>query len=299
LEGMTMRYFVGTLLTVGLLLAVTNSSRANDVIRLGGPSAQLNTTGGTDTDLVRGYGRGYGGYGGYRGGYYGGYRGYYGGYGYGYGYGYYRPYYYRPYYYSSYYYQPYYSSYVAPYYYPTNYYAQPSYYYPCVSTPAPIVAGAGAGAGAGPAVYAQTQTKTYTYTPGTLVRPTAPVLAPYYQNGNPLPPVLNGNQVPPGQNGNGTFPYDGGPTNPVPLPVDPAIPTNGQPSGNVVPLDGKLVSLPHQTTGGIASVVTPEIQKLRYVSLTNTSTTSSNQPSATPITYPAYGEQAIVPVRRK
>ena len=84
---------------------------------------------------------------------------------------------------------------------------------------------------------------------------------------------------------NGDFPYDGGPQAPVPMPapngdINPA----GQPRPNV-PLDGKLVSLPTEPSGGFAPVTTPETQRLRYVVPTTTKTPTPR------VVYPAYGEQ--------
>src|SRR5262245_55524842 len=97
-EGMTMRKFVWSALAATCLLAAGSAARAqDDTFRLGGPSAQADIEGGTDSELVYyrgGYGRGfYGGhYGGYGRGFYGGYGGYgrgFYGYGRGYGVGYY------------------------------------------------------------------------------------------------------------------------------------------------------------------------------------------------------------------
>src|SRR5262245_6626942 len=111
-----MRTMMWTALAAGLLLTGGAASRADDTIRLGGPSALADIQGGTDIELVyarggyhggghygghyggaRYYGGHYGGYGArYYGGHYGGYGArYYGGYGH-YGHGYYGGY--RPYY---------------------------------------------------------------------------------------------------------------------------------------------------------------------------------------------------------
>ncbi|MFN4260629.1 MAG: hypothetical protein ACK4RK_15140 [Gemmataceae bacterium] len=137
--------------------------------------------------------------------------------------GYYRPYYYRP-YYGGYY--PRYYSYYRPYYYggfsygysyyPRYYYAPGGYYYGGwgyyrLSGDADICAG--------PAVV-------YEYPPITTpAQPQQPAAPPPNSSPN-----------------NGTFQYDGGPSNPVPMPkTNPA--TNPVPT-ILVPLEGKLVSLP-------------------------------------------------------
>src|ERR1051325_11391593 len=178
-----MRIFMGTALAAGLLLAAGGASwgQEQDTVRLGGPTAQASISGGTDTELVRGYYRG-----GYRGGYYGGYRGFYGG-------GYYRPYYYasfyRPYYYGGYYSPYYYGSYYSPYYYGSyyspyyggGYYGGPPYYgsyYGCNGTNAPVM----------------TAQATYQ----------APVSQPYAATTN----KRYGEQIPPPLNSS-TFQYDG------------------------------------------------------------------------------------------
>jgi hypothetical protein len=286
---MTMRYLMWTALATGLMLAGGGASWASDTIRLGGPSAQDSIQGGTDTELVwwgrgwhgRGYyGRGY--YGGYGRAYYGGYgygRGYgYGGYGYGgYGYG------YRPYYYGSYY-RPYYyggGSYYSPYYYGGGYgggyggsYYSPYYYssyYPCSGISVPTLAFQPNGTSSNP------------------------LRSPSY-----MPPVTNGNGNSNSNgngngNGNGTYPYNGGPNNPVPLPNDGTTPMNG-PRGNI-PLDGKLVSLPTKATGGVSPVTLPEMQRLHYVSTTAAPVQMKTSPAR--ISYPAYGEQSITPAPRK
>jgi len=265
----------------GLLLAVGNVSWAQDTVRLGGPSAQLDMQGGTDTELVRGFHgggyhggwhggyRGYGGYyGGYRG-YYGGYRGYYGGYGYGRGYyggygygGYYRPYYggyYGGYYpYSSVYYQPYYS---------TPYYS--SYYYPCIGQNAATVTLAQANYSA--PQYAAPQS-----------------YSTQQQNYGPVPY----SEAVPSPGGNSTYPYNGGPSSPIPLPApNPVQPGQkiGDPSNNnrgIVPLDGKLVSLPNETTGGFTPVTAPA--RTIVTPQTRTPATTTTTPR---VVYPAYGEE--------
>jgi len=285
---MTMRYLMWTALAAGLMMVPAGTSQANDVVRLGGPTAK---TGGIDADLTatRGghfgggfHGGHYGGhYGGYRGGYYGGYRGYYGGYRGYYG-GYYRPYYanyYRPYYYGGYGGYGgygyggcggYYSAYAYPSYYYPSYYGSP---YPCAIASATIV---------------------------TQQVPVLPQSTPLYSQApayvTPAPqqqPLLQQPNV-------NTYPYNGGPVNPVPAPQggDNPVPMNSKPG--VIPLDGRLVSLPGETRGGVSPVVTPDIQKLRYVSFTDTPTPQA--PAIAPTTrfsYPAYGEQPITPAPRR
>ncbi len=167
----------------------------------------------------RGYGGYRGGYGGYRGGYggyrggYGGYRGYYGGYrGY---YGGYRGYY-RPYYYGGYrgYYRPYYyGGYYRPYYYPRYYggygygYYPSSYYYP------------GYYISSYPAYYpAVSYYGSSFYFPCDGVEGVARTLP-----GAPAMPGADEKLAPVP----GTFDYDGGPKNPVPLPKTDEGPVKG------------------------------------------------------------------------
>jgi len=126
------------------------------------------------------------------------------------------------------------------------------------------------------------------YSPAPL---TTPVPTPRPYGPTQQTPVQPQFVQPPVQNG--TFPYNGGPVNPVPLPGDPPLPTK-DPRGTV-PLEGKLVSLPRETFGGVGPVVTPEIQKLSYVSLRTSQLTTT----PTSYSYPAYGEQPITPAPRK
>jgi len=171
---------------------------------------------------------------GWRGGYGGGYRGYgYGGfyrpsyYGWG-GYGYYRPYV------SSYYYAPYYGYYPRPY-----YYAPPVYYYsaPVVSYSAPV--------------YYSTPYVYYPINGGadTLARNALLNTSPSAYANKPLPQVTVPRQgaSPPPAAGEGTFKYDGGPANPVPMPQTESQ-TNPKPTTipaqPTVPLEGRAVSLP-------------------------------------------------------
>jgi hypothetical protein len=199
------------------------ATAADDLVRLKGgfdaPAVTLGFDGQVDTELTRGGGRG-GGHGGfghggfhhggfnhggfarggfYRGGY--GYGGFYrGGYGYGGfyrgGYGYYPSYYsyYSPYY--SYYYPPvpYYSYYNYPYYpyYPTAY-APATTSYALIVRPAPSPVLPGSSPGQQPVL------------PGPAPGPGPGVPSPI--PGQPTMPRAEG-----------SFPYDGGPANPVPLP---------------------------------------------------------------------------------
>lgn len=205
-----------------------------------------------DTQLVRGWGGYRGGWGGYRGygwgGYrsygWGGYRGYgWGGYGYrGYGWGGYRGYgwggYYRPYWGYGWggYYRPYwgwggYYSYGYPYY----SYGYPYYYYPSYS---------------------------YYYYPTALSYD--PSALSYYYNNSTESPATDLNIRPrtltPAP-ADGTYPYDGGPKNPVPMPQPKSDPTPMKRPQPTVPLEGKVVSL------------TPAPSPVKY-------------------TYPAYGESS-------
>ena len=251
LEGMTMRKLMFTALAAGLLLTGGSVAWANDVVRLGGPPAQTEIHSGTDTELVRGGGHG-GSHGGYHGGHYG--HGYHGGY---YGRGYYGGYYSRG-YYGGYYarsYYPYYRPYYyGAYYYPSVYYTPyySSYYYYPVASVAPV---------------ATVQTNGYYQAP-------APSYVP------PMPPA----------DGNGTFPYDGGPRAPIPMPnpgqdLNPAKDPRG-----IIPFDGKLISLPTETTGDVPAVILPTLTR---------GTPISNTPAPARVAYPAYGDEPIAPAPRK
>jgi hypothetical protein len=224
-------------LALGAVLATSGAVSAADrdtIPLFGGSSSTTMTLGGQgtaaqaateDNELTHGYKYRYGGYrGGYGFGYYGGYRGYYGGYGgyrgygrhyagYGGYYGGYRGGYYggyRGYGYAGYYggYRPYYGgyssfSYYQPAYYSSYYASYPVYsaYYDCGPS---IYLGVGGATGIGAPVV----------TLGTDFARPAEVAQPAPEAAQPM--------VPPSAPGNGTFPYDGGPANPVPLPkADP------------------------------------------------------------------------------
>jgi hypothetical protein len=228
----------GRILAAGALAALallvgSSSARAENALKLVLSSAPAVPTSGItgggdvmtlqldrDADTVpvwghRGYwGGGYRGYwgGGYRGYWGGGYRGYWGGYG-GWG-GYY----------------PRYNSYGG--YYPRyyGYYPSYSYYYPSYS---------------------------YSYYPGfywgcsldcnpnsaavtTVLNDTPNANPPAYSQ--PYQQPYNQPSVPQQSQQNGTYQYDGGPSNPVPMPkTEPRPTTPTQPS---VPLEGRVVSLP-------------------------------------------------------
>ena len=246
-----MRHLMWTLLAGGLLLASSAAGWANDTVRLGGPAAETSFDGGTDTELV--YSRG-----GYRGGNYGrGYsygRSYYGGYGYGRsyygGYASYRPNYgyssyYRP-YYSSYYSRPYYGSqssyYNRPY---VNYSYAPTYHYRIAGSEAPIA--------------------------------TLRAQANYSE---PLPPPQYVPPMPPASDSNGTFRYDGGPRSPIPMPAPGAGTNPANQQRGVVPSDGKLVSLPSETSIGMSLFAMPTQVASR-------------------IEYPAYGDDIVTPAPRQ
>jgi len=238
-------------LALGAVLALSGAASADDrdTRLLGGTTGATMTLGGQGTvaqaateDLeltghygYRGYygwggGARYGGYyGGYRGGYRGGYGGYYGGYrgGYG-GYGGYRGYYggfARPYY------AGYYGGFARPYY--GGYYAQPyyglsyssySYYqpFPVYSTyycgPS-LYLGIGGDVGSG-----------------------APTVTLGGTDFATPSPVVTQPMTPPAAPADGTFPYDGGPMSPVPLPkADPnaAPPINVAPTATDLPISLK------------------------------------------------------------
>jgi len=220
---------------------VAGSATAADTIRLSlpgsttAPTVNLKATAddlAADTlDARYGYGgyRGYGhggyrgfGYGGYRGFGYGGYRGYgygYRGFGYGYrGYGYgYRGYYggyrgyYRP-YYSSYY--PSYSSY--------SYYPTYSYCYPMASS--------------------------------TIVTPVQPLVIQSTTSNyaQPAPSVMLPADEPsllPSTPGNGTYPYNGGPRTPVPMPQADESATSYPRLTKPALVEDLVVTLPGKSTG--------------------------------------------------
>jgi len=102
----------------------------------------------------------------------------------------------------------------------------------------------------------------------------------------PMPPVINGNG-----GGDGTYPYNGGPRQIVPMP--PAANDSPAPMRNpgaIIPLDGKLVSLPRQTGGGVSLVSTPATQGWNYAANGNN---AAVRLTATRIEYPAYGENSV------
>jgi hypothetical protein len=249
-EDMTMRgkwFATGLLAAVGVL-AWSGASRGGDTIRLNmvdqTPTKNL-VDDGQGADTIRTWHRGFGwggwgyrgfgwGWGGYRGfglGYGGFYRPFYG-FGLGYG-GFYRPYFgglgfYRPYYGLGFY-RPYYGfglgygigyglGYSLGYggfgyggFYPGFGIGYSGFFWPC------------AGAAAG--VY-------------TLNMPVATL-------GTPLPAQLGVTESAPQQPSDGTFPYDGGPTNPVPNLKD--TPPSSTTPPRTVPLEGRSVSLPKAT----------------------------------------------------
>jgi len=242
-----MRSLMWGALAAGLVLAGSGVSWASDNVRLGGPAAEAAIQGGIDV-LARG---------GYRGGHHGGYHGGYGrggisvsiGYGRGYyGGGYYGGGYGRGYYGG--YHRPYYASY----YYPRSYYS----YYP---------------------TYYPTYYPSYCYEP-TYYYPTNGGVAPQatLQSSYLLPAPRNYVPPMPPAQPDGQYQYDGDPRQLVPMP-NPATP-------KVVPIDGRLVSLSDEITGGVTQIYPTASQR--------TSTTP-----ATRVAYPAYGEEPITPAPRK
>jgi len=233
------------------VLAGTTAVRAGDTFRLNltkDNAADVQTLGfdgAADTVAVRGYHGGYGGYHGGYGGYhgyhggYGGYHGYHGGYG-GYrGYAGYRGFYahnYYPYYRNRYfnsfypsvafglgYYRPYYYS--SDYYYPSYYYSAPSYYY---SAP-PVYYYSAPSCPIGVSVTTQPYSETLSLpSDSSGPRPTMPAI--------PQGEALQGD---------GSYPYDGGPRAPVPIPRAEPAPIR-VPSPATVPLEGRVVSMPAQ-----------------------------------------------------
>jgi hypothetical protein len=174
------------------------------------------TGSGDDTLAVRWYGGGRG--------YYGGGRGYYGGY-YGRGYyGYGRAYYYPR--YAGYYYPRYAAYYYNPYSYGSYYYAPSTYYY--YASPA--------------------WSGCYRIGLGDEVAPVETTISPSSLASRPPQPAPNYLPAPrPVGDQDETFPYDGGPRNPIPAPrsSDPAPSATPR---QAVPLEGKPVSLPAKTT---------------------------------------------------
>jgi hypothetical protein len=270
-EGMTMQRFGWTALAVALMLAGTGKSQAQDTIRLGGTGdaavQSLEFDGQADTEQVYWRGGGYrGGYRGgfYRGGFYGGYRGgYYGGYrG-----GFYRPYIYRPYFAYRPFYRPFGYGYGYGYYSPSYSYApsydygSPAYSYyvnPC-ATDAPNIPNATV---LGSSSYAQ---------------------GPVFQTPSKSSPEY----------GNGTYPYDGGPGQPMPLPAADGPAPTFQQKRPTVPLDGKQVSIPGKAakytypaygeTVPQPSPTPPQATPLRVVSNPAAQTVR--------VSYPAYGDR--------
>ena len=236
------------------LLAWTAPAHADDAFRLnmsGTTAAPTLSLKGDDTDAktlaVHGWGgyRGYGwggyrgyGWGGYRGSGWGGYRGYgWGGYG-GYGWGGYRGYgwggFYRPYYGYGGFYRPYYAGlglgYGYPYSYGYSYYSAPLVYsYPSYSFySAPYYCPIGSTLSTLPAVTLS-------------IRPSRPAPEMVGPSGGSAP------------EGGETFPYDGGPRGPVPMPKAEDNPT-GVPAIRPIPAargNARVVSLPgpEPTTG--------------------------------------------------
>lgn len=183
-----------------------------------------------------------------------------GGYGYGGGYGgrsYYGGYYGRSF---AYYGRPYYSGYYRPYYYPRAY----SYYYPTYY----------------PAYYYQpyySYSADYYYPIAGQIQQAATVQGNgSYQS--PAPQIF----VPQG-NSDSTFPYDGDPRNVVPMPSQN---NRTNPAPGVLPIDGKLVSLPNEISGGVLPVGLPAPPRV-------------STPTAPRVTYPTYGDEPIVPAPRK
>jgi len=231
----------------------------NDTFRLGSLSADADTQdvvyrGGHYGGYRGGYGYGgyrggYGyGYGGYRGGYYGGYRGgyyggYYGGYRGGYGYGH-HGYYggYRP-YYGGYYggYRPYYGGYYGGYrgytgYYGGGYSYGYGYGYSRISYSIPVDTYAENCTTLAMPVVAQVGTTSYPYELAPRPQATPNYYVPSYST------------VPNAAPNAGPYPYDGGPSNPIPLP-NPVAPTiNPRPT---VQRDGLMVSLPAPKTNSL------------------------------------------------
>jgi len=266
-------------LAAALGLSASSAWTQSDVFQLRlDQSAALELAGASLDDDADLFDVGYKGYGGYRGfkgygggyhgfkGYYGGYRGHYAHYGnYGhYGYrSYYRPYYNfsfafgRPFYgYSSYYYPRY--SYAYNYYRPYYYSGYSSYYnggdYSSYYCPISVKTGG-------------FSLQLGTYPQGSLNYEPAPNYLPQPRTIQTMPPAdAPPSRAPEGYTpDNRTYPYDGGPSYPVPMPTPmPTLePSNLRPT---VPLEGRPVSLPATT-------------------------------KSTKFAYPAYGEDKLPPTK--
>ena len=242
-----MRNHFWAAIATSVLSAGVGVASENDTIRLGGPSAQSTIANGVDTELVRG-GHGHGGFHGHahhggfhhvhHGGFYG--RGFYGGF---YGRGFYGAYNW-----------PYYSRFYAPYAY-GGYYS-PYYYSPFYSS------------------YYPSYYSNYCYPIAgeSVALPALTLEAGSYYQASPsqqyAPPL------PSPSNANGTFQYDGGPYVPIPMPsTSPNTNPATTPKG-IIPLEGRLVSVPRQTISGPSSPTT----------------SGSANKSVPRVAYPAYGE---------
>jgi hypothetical protein len=177
------------------------------------------------------------------------------------------------YYSAGYYARPYYSAsyYATPYYYPSYSYAYPnySYYYPTYSYYTPAYY---------PAHYYRPSY--YSHRPAHYHRIAGETVPAETAQGNTAFQTPFTLQYTPTPNGDGSFPYDGDPRIVVPMP------NRGAPTPGGLPADGKLVSLPSEVGGGVFPVGLPSLQR----------TTS---PAAPRVTYPAYGDEPIIPAPRK
>ncbi len=271
-----MRYLgIATLAVIGMLAGTTNS-QADDTILLGGVGQAE-----TQTLLFNGQAEledvAYRGAVGFRGGAVGvrgavgfrgaavGFRGavaFRGGGFYGYRPYAYRPFvraYYRPFGYGGYYW-PYSYAYYAPsyYYYPTDYYPSDysSYYYnPIAANPMNLPNASVLGS-------------TSSYSPG-----------PIFQ-------IPSSNRLP-AANGDGTFNYDGGPGQPLPLPQGVGPAPTLEPQRPTVPYEGKLVSIPAQPVKNAFAAYGENTP----VSTPAPRATSPVRSVATKVAYPAYGDR--------
>lgn len=242
------RHLTKAALAVGAALALGGATRAaeRDTLSTAGGSGTTMTLGGKgtaaqaateDTELARGYHGHYGaryggygyGYGGYRGGYYGSfYRG---------GYGYYGGYssFYRP-YYGGYYGSFYRPAYYAPRFYYSSYYSYPSYY----SAPVYSSYYDGCNTGFGFSIGIGGNAVTVGAPAVNLGTPSLRPAVPEQMPAQPMtPPAAPG--------GDGTFRYDGGPANPVPVPK--ADPQPMAPPGNTAAPTDLPVSLKPKPAG--------------------------------------------------
>jgi hypothetical protein len=98
---------------------------------------------------------------------------------------------------------------------------------------------------------------------------------------------LNAPPITPPINPQATFPYDGGPQNPVPVPgaAPRAVSPNTDPQPRTIPRDGYMVSLPTQTTATVVPIMFGASQTPSTSTVPAAPAQAQNK-----YTYRAYGE---------